>query len=325
VGVLEPDGRTLVVRAASGVRAGANVGRTLPVTGVLMTELMASGEPILLTSASDAPAEARPGLIAEGIGSLLLVRLTSGDRALGMVSVSNEVGGRQFGQAQLDLVQLFAAQAAVAIDYLRARDELGRLAVLEDRERIGRDLHDGAIQALFAVGMGLQGMAMMTSDSGLRGRLEGAVTEIDQVIRDLRNYIFGLRPGVVADRQVTDALRALAGQLEAQGIDCLIDIDPALTTLLAEHAADVVQVASEALSNVVRHAGAKTCRLSLRAEAGGAVLEIEDDGRGFVPEERHDRGWGLRNLRDRAHRVGGSLEVSSVPGEGTTVRLHVPL
>lgn len=104
-----------------------------------------------------------------------------------------------------------------------------------------------------------------------------------------------------------------------------MDVDPALAVRLAEHATDVVQVAREALSNVGRHAHAATCRLSLRSETGGAVLAIEDDGRGFVPEERRDRGWGLRNLDERAHRMGGSLEISSVPGEGTTVRLHVPL
>jgi signal transduction histidine kinase len=94
---------------------------------------------------------------------------------------------------------------------------------------------------------------------------------------------------------------------------------------LAGHAADVVQVAREALSNVGRHAGATTCRLSLRLDGAEAVLEVEDDGRGFVPDERRDTGWGLRNLAERAARLGGSLEISSVPGEGTSVRLHVPL
>jgi len=325
VAVIDPETGVMVIRAASGPQSVANEGRVLPIDGTLMATLMTSGKPLLLTAATDAPVEAQPGLMAEGVGSLLLVRLSTGDHALGMVSASNEPGGRQFTRADLELVELFAAQAAVAIDYLRVRDELRRLAVLEDRERIGRDLHDGAIQALFAVGMGLQGMAMMTSDVGLRGRLEGAVTEIDQVIRDLRNYIFGLRPGAGADRQVAETLRTLAAQLEMQGVSCLVDIDPALMTLLANNATDLVQVAREALSNVGRHAGASTCRLSLLTEPGGAVLEVEDDGRGFVPEERRDQGWGLRNLSERAKRIGGSLEITSVPGEGTTLRLHVPL
>ena len=212
----------------------------------------------------------------------------------------------------------------VAIDYTRVRDNLQRLAVLEDRERIGRELHDGAIQELFAVGMGLQGMAIMTTDPALRGRLEATVGQIDGVIRDLRNYIFGLRPGLAADRHLGRALQELAEQLEQQhGVACAVDVDQAVAARLAGRAADIVQVAREALSNVGRHAGAATCRLSLRQEPGAAVLEVEDDGRGFVPGEGGG-GWGLRNLGERAAAMGGSLEIVSVPGEGTAVRLRIP-
>ncbi|HXM58032.1 MAG TPA: PAS domain S-box protein [Candidatus Dormibacteraeota bacterium] len=326
VAVFEAESGALVVRAGDGPQAAANEGRILPVGGTVMGHLIATGEPLLIGDAErEAPPEARAGLAAEGVGSLMLVRLASGDKALGVISASNAPGQRPFTPQDLQLVELFAAQAAVAIDFQRARDELRRLAVLEDRERIGRDLHDGAIQALFAVGMGLQGMAMMASDAGLRGRLEGAVTEIDQVIRDLRNYIFGLRPGAVADRQVSQALQALAEQLESHRVSCAVDVDPAVASRLAGHAADVVQVAREALSNVGRHAAATTCRLTLRLDGREAVLQIEDDGRGFVPDERRDIGWGLRNLAERAQRLGGSLEISSVPGEGTSVSLRVPL
>jgi signal transduction histidine kinase len=222
-------------------------------------------------------------------------------------------------------VELFASQAAVALEYNRVREDMQRLAVLEDRERIGRELHDGAIQALFAVGMGLQGLAMMTADTALRDRLESTVVQIDEVIRDLRSYIFGLRPGLAADRHLSQALRELGEQLEQQHrVACAVDVDEALAARLASRAAQIIQVAREALSNVGRHAGAATCRLSLRAEPGLAVLEIEDDGRGFVPEDHAGRGWGLRNLTDRAAAMGGSLEISSVPGEGTTVRLRFP-
>ena len=325
VALFDVEGTSLVVRAADGSRAGQTEGRSLPFTGTVMAGLLATGRPFLLGDMSGAPPQARPGLTAEGVGSLILVRLASGTRPLGVLTASNAPGGRRFSQSDLELVELFAAQTAVAIDYSRARMDLGRLAVLEDRERIGRELHDGAIQALFAVGMGLQGLAM-TADSSLRQRLEGSVTEIDEVIRDLRNYIFGLRPGVTADRTLGRALESLADQFEDQrGAVCAVDIDPATASRLAGQAADVVQIAREALSNVSRHAGASTCRLSLRSETGEAVLDIEDDGRGFVVEERRDAGWGLRNLAERAGVMGGSLQISSVPGEGTRVRLRIPL
>jgi PAS domain S-box-containing protein len=255
----------------------------------------------------------------------LTVRLQAGARVLGDLVVTGEPGGEPYTDGDRQLLDLFAAQAAVAIEYSRARGDLERLAVLDDRERIGRELHDGAIQALFAVGMSLQGTAISTADSALRERLEGTVGRIDEVIRDLRNYIFGLRPGLAADRQLGLALQELADQLEEQhGVACAVDVDPAVAALLTNRAGDVVQVAREALSNVGRHAGAATCRLSLRVEDGLAVLEVEDDGRGFVPAA-NGGGWGLRNLSERATAMGGSLEVASVPGEGTTVSLRVPM
>jgi signal transduction histidine kinase len=164
----------------------------------------------------------------------------------------------------VQLVETFAEQAAVALEYARLQRELHRLAVLEDRERIAKELHDGAIQALFAVGMGLQGSALLAGDPELRGRLQDAVEELDRVIRDLRNYIFGLRPGILADRQLDQALQGLVEEFQQRsGVLAIAEVDPAAAAELTGRAADVVQLASEALSNVSRHAEAATCRVSL--------------------------------------------------------------
>jgi PAS domain S-box-containing protein len=320
------DGEAFVVRTAEGRQARPVQGLRIPLGGTLTGSVASSGQPVVLPGSSPEPAPADPMLDAAGVGPALMVPLVSGERRLGALTIANQPGGREFGQPDLRLLELFAAQAAVAIDYARARDELQRLAVLADRERIGRELHDGAIQALFAVGMGLQGMAMSTDDASLRGRLEATVAQIDEVIRDLRNYIFGLRPGLAADRHLDDALQELAEQLEQQhGVACAVDVDPALASRLSGRAADLVQLTREALSNVGRHAAARTCRISLRPAPGTAVLEIEDDGRGFLPRSDHGAGWGLRNLEERAGAIGGALEIASVPGEGTTVRLTIPL
>jgi signal transduction histidine kinase len=144
------------------------------------------------------------------------------------------------------------------------------------------------------------------------------------VIRDLRNYVFGLRPGLAADRHLARALEELAKDLEQQhGVVCAVDVDHSIAARLAPLAADIVQMTREALSNVGRHAAAATCRLSRRAEGGEAVLEVEHDGRGFATSREHREGWGLRNLAERADAIGGSLIVESVPGKGTTVRLRV--
>jgi PAS domain S-box-containing protein len=318
--LLDAGEETLTIAAADGPRADAIVGSRVPLAGAVAEQAPSPGPSLVLNEAM-----ARALVLAGGDeGPSMTVRLASGERVIGGLTVTGEPGGREFTDGDRQLLELFAAQAAVAIDYTRVRDDLQRLAVLEDRERIGRELHDGAIQELFAVGMGLQGMAIMTTDPALHGRLEAAVGQVDEVIRDLRNYIFGLRPGLAADRHLGRALQELAEQLEQQhGVACAVDVDQAVAARLAGRAADIVQVAREALSNVGRHAGAATCRLSLHHEPGAAVLEVEDDGRGFVAGEG-GAGWGLRNLGERAAAMQGSLEIASVPGEGTTVRLRIP-
>jgi signal transduction histidine kinase len=204
---------------------------------------------------------------------------------------------------------------------------------MEERERIARELHDGAIQALFAVGMGLQATAARTGEPEVTRRLHAAVGELDQVISDLRSYIFGLRPGVLAGQQIDQALRRLAEEIAIPaGVTTVVEVEEQVGAALGAHAADLVQLVREALSNVVRHAGATTCRVSLywRQSAEGvsrgrvAVLEVDDDGDGFDPRAPHP-GHGLGNLRARAGALGGTLELKSVAGDGTTVKVLIPM
>jgi signal transduction histidine kinase len=208
---------------------------------------------------------------------------------------------------------------------VRAQDEVRRLEVLDDRERIAKELHDGVIQSLFAVGMNLQGAAALAQDEGISVRIEGAVEDIDRAIRDLRNYIFGLRPGILADRQLDQALRELGAEFEQRsGVVTVVDVDPGIAAELASAASDVVQVTREALSNVGRHAEATTCRVSLRRGAGGAILVIDDDGHGFEPGSVVE-GLGIGNLRGRVTSLGGALDIQSSAQDGTTVRAVLPL
>ena len=214
-----------------------------------------------------------------------------------------------------------------ATERRRLEAHLHRLAVLEDRERIARDLHDGVIQGLFAVGMSLQAtQAKATDPEMVRGRLAAAVDSIDGAIRDLRNYIFGLRPGGLADRALDQALRELAEEYAKKtGIVIAVDIDPRVAAQFGSESAQLLQVFREALSNVARHAGAKTCRVRLVREGEGALLEIDDDGRGFDPAKPRADGQGLRNMRDRAEAMGARFSVESSSNEGTTIRLILPI
>jgi signal transduction histidine kinase len=313
----------LVVEAANGPGAEELRGAVFPVEGSVSGEVIRTGKAVLLADAAADPRTSQP-VVGRGIGPAAFVPLAVRGRTFGTLMVGVARGGPPLREAAVQLLETFAEQAAVALEYARLQRELQRLAVLEDRERIAKELHDGAIQALFAVGMGLQGSAMLAGDTELRRRIENAVEELDRVIRDLRNYIFGLRPGILADRQLDQALQRLVEELQQRGgVVAVAEIDPAAAAELAGKAGELVQLAREALSNVGRHAGAATCRVSLYRTEEGAVLEVDDDGRGFDPAQP-SAGHGLRNLRERAAALGGRTEITSVPGEGTRVRVTIP-
>jgi signal transduction histidine kinase len=317
------DGR-LRVEAADGLFAEELRGRSFPVEGTVTGEVIRTGKAVVLADASADERSAQP-IVRPGIGPALFVPLAVRGRTFGSLTVANAERGAPLRDADVQLVETFAEQAAVALEYARLQAELQRLAVLEDRERIAKELHDGAIQALFAVGMGLQGAALLAGDDELRGRLEHAVEELDRVIRDLRNYIFGLRPGILADRHLDQALTDLATELEERtGVLMITQVDPRAAAGLGGRAGDVVQLAREALSNVSRHAQATTCRVSLYRAQDATVLEVDDDGRGFDPARATGAGQGLRNLRERAERLGGRTEISSTPGAGTKVQVVIP-
>jgi signal transduction histidine kinase len=231
-----------------------------------------------------------------------------------------------FDEGEIRLAEVFAEQAAVVLEQARLQREVHRLETLEDRERIARELHDGTIQSLFTVGLGLQGTASLVGQPEAARRIEGAVGELDRVIRDLRNYIFGLEPGVLADRQLGEALEEMVEEFQHRtGVVAVAEIDPDAAAALGADAADILQLAREALSNVGRHANATTCRVSLHQEDGAVWLEVDDDGRGFDTAAAAGAGRGLGNLRARAARLGGRAEIVSTTGEGTTVRVAIPV
>jgi len=246
-------------------------------------------------------------------------------KVFGNIYLTDKRDASEFDEDDEEALVVLAVQAGTAIENVSLHRANERLALLEDRERIAKELHDGVIQALFAVGMGLEGTSMVATDPQVSERINAAVEELDHVIRDLRNYIFGLRPGILADRELDTALRALGEEFQAKtGVVTIVEIDFEIAALLASVASEVVQLTREALSNVGRHARAATCRVSLRREAAAALLEIDDDGSGFEPSTVR-RGQGLANLEARATNIRGKASVTSDPGKGTTVRVELPL
>jgi len=236
-------------------------------------------------------------------------------------------GSRQapFEEADLQALGLLAVQTAIALDYGRGRAAMRQVALVEDRERIARELHDGVIQAIFGVGLNLQAAGAVTTDPATAQQLDDAVGRLDDVVRDLRNYIFGLRPGMLAELQLDRAISRLVEDLEsASGITFTLDLDPAAAALLAGRGPDVLALVNELLSNLRRHSQATRAWLTLADTGAVVTLELRDDGRGFVAGGPSAGGQGLRNMRERARRLGGHLEIQSAPGAGTTIRISAP-
>jgi signal transduction histidine kinase len=328
LGVLTPDGQSIQEFITVGITPEERAALGDPPTGHgLLGALIREEGPVRIADIGADPRSVGFPPNHPPMTSLLGARIIGRGTVFGNIYLTDKRGAEMFDEEDERVLVVLATQAAIAVENARLYDEterrgreLQRLQVFEERERIAKELHDGVIQALFAVGMSLQGLASSSSDPELARRLEAAVEDVDVAIRDLRNYIFGLRPGILADRQLDQALKELATEFGSRSdVVTVVDVDGEAASALASRAGEVVQLAREALSNVSRHAEATTCRVSLRRGADGIVLEIDDDGRGF-DVGASTPGMGLRNLRERVESLDGVLEVTSTPGEGTTVR-----
>jgi signal transduction histidine kinase len=315
----------LVVAAAVGAHAEQVRGQAVPAGKSISGEVMESGRPLVTEAAAAHRGGYQPILRLGRVGPAIFVPLRIRGRATGTLMVANLVGGRTFNQETVRLVETFADQASVAIQYARAQADVRRLELMEERERIARELHDGIIQSLFAVGMNLQSTALMSKSPETSARVDSAVEELDRVIRDLRNYIFGLRPGILADRQLNQALEALGEEVGSTShIAIEVEVDGAVSATLSSRSHEIVQLTREALSNITRHSRATHAAVRLSRRGANAVLAIEDDGIGF-DARGSSSGSGLRNMRERAAAMGGALRISSSNGKGTKLRFTFPV
>ncbi|HWS35822.1 MAG TPA: GAF domain-containing sensor histidine kinase [Actinoplanes sp.] len=252
----------------------------------------------------------------------MAVPLAGGGTLHGVLIVTRPAG-RQL--AEEDPVQLstFAGHAALALERVRAQEERELLAVLGDRERIARDLHDVVIQRLFATGMQLQGAVPHAVRPEAVGRINAAVDELDATIRDIRRSIFELRTtfGPSLRAELSELVQAAAQTLGFRpGLDTSGPVDSAIPDDVKP---EIVAVLGEALSNIARHARATNARVSVRAADGEIVVCVEDDGIGCDPGRARS---GIVNMGERAHDLGGTLEIGSASeGTGTMLTWRVPI
>jgi len=224
------------------------------------------------------------------------------------------------------------------------KNELGRVAqlvessfaqreelqsMLDERARLGRDLHDGIIQSLYAAGMGLASVRNLLPPGQVEAnaRLEQTQSSLNETIRDVRNFINGLEPEALKQQSFTHAVASLLDFLQSiRPTRTSVDIDESVAARLTlSQRVHALQIAREAVSNAIRHGEARHVRVSLQAIGATAEFEICDDGKGFDPSARNTTGHGLDNFARRASELGAEFLINSAPGKGTQIKLTFPL
>lgn len=263
--------------------------------------------------------------------SFLGVPVTVHGRSVGNLYLTDKRGATEFTESDRLLVEMFALRAGIAIDNARLHEQVQRLAVVEERERISRDLHDGIIQSIYGVALSLEEVPylLVSAPDEAGVRVDRAIDSLNVTIREIRNFILGLRSELLHGADVVAGLATLADEFGATGaadVELDIAVDPeAIGSLPVGHRVQLLQMAREALSNAVRHAHADRITLSLHSVGSVLVLAVEDDGVGFVATAAPPSGHlGLANLRERATAIGGELTIDSIAGGGARIRILVP-
>jgi signal transduction histidine kinase len=258
--------------------------------------------------------------------TLLSVPVKVEGRAIGNLYLTDRLDGRPFSEDDESLVESFARHAGLAIHNARMHEELRQLAVLQERERIAQDLHDGSIQSLYAVSLALEDTEelMATDSDGATDRIDHAIESIHGTIQEIRDFIMGLDPDARTAVDLLAGLTALADEFERSTlIEVELASDPDVP-LDPDETLQLIQLTREAMSNVARHAEATKVTVNVEDRRERLRLSIIDDGRGFDTGASQRPGHhGLTNMHARAESLGGSLAIES-DDDGTRVVFEMP-
>ncbi len=286
--------------------------------GVLGAVIRAD-EPIVLESIADHPDSVGFPDNHPPMATFLGVPVMVGSERFGNLYLTEKEGG--FSDADVAAIKALSNIAGSAIQSARLHARLRRVALIEDRQRIARDLHDSVIQDLFAVGLGLQSLTDSLADENVLLKLTSAIDTLDDSVAALRRYIFELKetpmPATGLDERLQQVVSRLGSAYPARVVLSLGTLGD------GPWVDDAVLLATEALSNALRHSGATLVDVFAGIEDGQLVVEVTDNGSGFTDADT--RGLGLHSMRTRAESHGGTASVSTVPGEGTTVVARFPV
>jgi two-component system, NarL family, sensor histidine kinase DevS len=236
---------------------------------------------------------------------------------------------KSISKSEIQLLMSVAAGAGTAIENARMHANVRRLAVLEERERIGMDLHDGTIQSIYGVGLALENARTLLRENpnSAEERLRKAMEDLNHTIRDIRSYILDLRPRQLQGETLVEGLSRLIAEFR-QNTKVEVSL-AAPKELLAElpqmHAMSLFHICQEALANIAKHAKATKVTIDLWTTPDRVLLEISDNGQGFDLENTNKTvGHGLANMLTRVQNVGGDVDITSASGEGTSILAWVP-
>jgi signal transduction histidine kinase len=305
----EGDPSGLAVDIVVGAGADKLVGARYPVDGTLSGLAISSGRPVMIGDTQQDETYVVHLSDAVPVGPVMAIPLTGVAGSRGALMVGRLHGRRHFNDVELDMAMTFANHASVALELADARADQQRMALLEDRDRIARDLHDHVIQRLFATGLTVQTVTSSLRDDPRAERLSQVVDDIDDTIKQIRTSIFELR-GPIGPQQETVRTRLLGivnDLVDTLGFAPSVRFAGPVDTVVGDEVADdAVAVLREALTNAARHAHATRVDVEIVAAADRLTIDVADNGIGLGDVERRS---GLDNLRQRAERNDGELSI----------------
>lgn len=338
---LQPNGKTLVAQATCGLPPAYTANLTFAADKSFLGQAIVKRQPVVVSNIAatlaeqpDSLDEQRQALLTQHYHTLLTVPLLregkqqAGDKLYGAIALYYALP-RPFSDEEIALVVAFAAQAALAIENAQLRHHVEQTAIMTERSRLARELHDSVTQSLYSM--------TLLSEGWRRMAVRGELVQVDerlaelgelsrQALKEMRLLVHELLPPTLEKEGLLGALyQRMAAVEKRAGIDARLVVDEVLDLPTRVEAA-LYRIAQEALNNALKHAAATAVTVTLRREGDQLILEISDNGKGFiVADVAAQGGLGMNTMRERAEQVGGTLTIHATPGQGATVRVQVAL